>query len=302
MSTMFSKKIKSKLEQYEDPTGEFTSREFKLAEWYIHHKANLRKIWILILVSWCTISVIGSLLYWGYYFSTGYFQDQDMASHQVAEIQNYEALHVLDGAQDLQINNIEIYQSASNKYDLVAQVANPNERWAAIVTYNFSYNDLTSDSQTTVVLPKAQRPLIIFGQTANSYPLGAKLQIQSINWKKISPHDIVDVDSFVKERTSFSYENFKFTPASRLYGASANTVAFDVINDTPYSYWHVDFYVKLIQDEQVVGYAYIPIDRLMSKETRHAEKRIMGDNVFVTDIQTYPVVNVFDGEAYILPT
>ncbi len=298
---MSDNKTKNNFSRYEDPTGEFSNRELKMGEWYVLHKLKLRRIFLLILITWSVVSVVGSLFYWGYYLMIGYNLDQQMANLQAIQVPNYVAMHQMYGAKELQISNVEVYQSASKQYDLVAQMKNPNDRWIAILTYKFSYSGKDSDTQTTVIMPMASRPLIIFGQYSDYYPTPVSLQIVQIKWLKVNPHSLVDVASFVKEKTNFEIVNFRFIPANSFYNVPQNDIKFEITNNSPYSYWHIDFYVELLNEGSVVGYAYVPVEKLMTKEVRQVEKAVLVDNIYVSDIKVYPVVNVFDSDSYILP-
>ena len=173
-------KIKSKLSRYTDPTGEFSNRSLKLAEWYLKHKLLLQKIGKYILVAWCVVTVGYGFGYLGYYFSYGYFQDQKMASQSVALFQNYAKLQPMYGAKDLVVKDVDVYNSVSDLYDFVARVENPNERWVAKVTYKFAFSGGETSLATTVIPPQSARPIAFFGAAAGSYPVGARMVLKRL--------------------------------------------------------------------------------------------------------------------------
>ena len=292
-------KEQSKLERYEDVTGEFTSSELKWGEWYVRHKLMLRKIVIGVLFTWCVITVGYGLGYFIYYFSYGYFQDERMAAQQLQELSSLKNIQVLARAEDLQIGNIETYTSISDKlYDFAARVKNPNDRWAAIVTYKFSFSGGETDVAQTVLLPGSQRPLAYFGFEANRYPANAKLTIVDIDWKKINAHAVEDVAGFVAERTKFPVENFEFTRASKSQGIPNHIVEFDIYNNSIYNYWDPGFYVELIKGNRTVGIIYFVAEEFRAGETKHVDLRSYIKNLEVSNIKVWSAVNVFDDSEY----
>lgn len=297
---MFGNK-KDKIDSYIDSGNEYSNQELKMSEWYLRHKIALGHLFIFLLIFWCVISVTGSLMYWGYYLLIGANQDEQMSVRQSVEFSNYEQMHSLYGAEELIFQGQEIYESATNRYDFVARAINPNKRWVAILTYKFSFAEKDTETQTTIILPNTKRPLIIFGQEATSYPSGVKLVVLNVRWRQINAHDVFDTDSFIKERTNFRFDNFKFIPENRAYGYLNNSVAFDWFNDSPYSYHKVDLYIELFNSGETVGFIYLPVQKFRTREQRHLEGRIMGGDLYVNDIQVYPVVNVFDSGEYINP-
>lgn len=292
---MFQKKVKDKLSQYADPTGEFSNRQFKLAEWYVVNKLRLKKIGIGALIVWCALTIGYSFGYWGYYFSTGYFKDKDMMARQTIEIENYDNLKHFYAPRNLNIQNTEVYQSISpENYDFVADAANPNERWLATVEYKFVFNGGETPLARAVILPGVKEPLAFFGFKSAGYPSGAKLEIKEINWRHLDRHLYPDARSFMAERSMWGIDNFKFTPISRLAGTLSNRIEFDITNYSAYNFWRANFFVELIGYSGRVGLVYLPVEKFISQETRHIDIRSFLDNQEVSDIVAHPVTNVFE--------
>ena len=293
------KKEQSNLERYEDVTGEFTSSELKWGEWYLRHKFLLRKIVIGVLSTWCIVSVGYGLGYFIYYYSYGYFQDQTMASQQMIELSSLKNTRVLFRAKDIQISNVEVYNSISEElFDFVARASNPNERWVAIITYKFIFSGGETDSAQTVLLPKAQRPIAYFGFEPNNYPSNPRLVIENIDWKSISAHAIKDVDGFIAERSNFPAGNLQFTRASLSQGVPNHIIEFDISNNTAYNYWEPSFYIELIKGNRTAGMIYFVASEFKSREERHVDFRSYIENLEISDIKVWPVVNVFDNSQY----
>ncbi len=282
------------LSKYTDPTGEFSNRELKTAEWYLRHKIQLKNIFKWFLILWCIITIGYSFGYWGYYFSYGYFQDQKMYAQQTVELQNYTAIQPMYGAQDLQVGNIEAYNSVSNLYDFAAWVTNPNKRWIAMVRYKFVYVGGETATKETVLWPQSSRPVVSFGEQAGSYPSYPQFTIENIEWRRINPHSSIDIPNFIAERSKFAVENFTFTAASRSAGILNHLIRFDLFNDTAYNYWDPEFYVELKDGSQTAGFIYVTLDKFKAGDERHIDLRSWVDNLNVSDIVLWPAFNIFD--------
>lgn len=297
---MFSKKFGSQLEKYEDVSGEFSNRQLKVAEWYIRHKLQLGHLLIGILLGWSVLSVGLSLFYWVYYFTYGYFQDQKMMAEQIKGVSNYTALQPMYSARPLQFQGAETFPSATDRYDFVARVINPNERWIANLTYRFVYGGGATPPATTPILPRSERPVIYFGQTVIGFPAGARLEVIKIDWSKVNPHKVDNVEAMVAERINFKLEDFQFSSFNKFSGTN-ESVKLKFYNDTPFTYWQVDFYVELFSGGQTIGFMYVPVSKFKTQELRSIEAKLPTEGLSVEDVRAYPVVDVFDRRSYILP-
>lgn len=291
-------KTKDKLSRYTDPTGEFSNRSLKLAEWYLKHKLLLQKIGKYILVAWCVVTVGYGFGYLGYYFSYGYFQDQKMAAQSASQFQNYKNLQQMYGAKDLVVKDVDVYNSVSDLYDFAARVENPNERWVAKVTYKFQFSGGETSLAATVIPPQSARPMVLFGAAAGSYPVGARMVIEKVDWRRLNPHVDIDIKNYIAERSKFSVERFAFTPASRSAGILNNMIEFDLFNDTAYGFWDAEFYVELKDGGETVGLIHLNVDKFKTGEKRHIDLRSFVDNLRVSDIVVWPVFDVFDNNEY----
>jgi len=291
-------KIKPKLSRYTDPTGEFTNRELKTAEWYLKHKLLLQNIvkWFLILL--CVITIGYSFSYWIYYFAYGYFKDQQMYARQTQELQNYTNIQPMYSAQDLQVGNVDAYNSVSSLYDFSARVVNPNERWIATVHYKFAFAGGETPIKKTVIWPKSERPVMYFGYESGSYPNYLRFVIEKVEWQRINPHSSLNIPNFIAERSKISVENLIFTPSSRSAGILNNMISFSLFNDTAYNFWDPEFYVELKDGAQTVGYIYLALEKFKAGEERRVDLRSWVDNLNVSDIVLWPAFNIFDKTEY----
>jgi hypothetical protein len=298
---MLSKNTKTKFERYEDPTGEFSNRSLKLAEWYLRHKILLKKIGVTTLVLWSVVTLGYSVGYFGYYMAVGYSQDQLMYARQTIEFQDYTVLQPLYKPQEIQIKKVSVFNSAKNKYDFVAKAFNPNERWVAYINFHFVYRGGQTVESRAVLLPGEERPLIFFGEELDYSPGGAELVFVNVEWKNVNKHTINDVQSFVQARKRFEFDNFEFIRADRTEGIFASRVKFDLYNNSAYSFWQPEFFVELLSDKKVVGYLYFVEDKFRNGDERNVDIISMFDSTSITNIKIHSITNVFSLSEYMDP-
>ena len=300
---MFESKSKQQSDQfsrYTDPTGEFSNQAFSVGEWYVRNKLKIRKFFITILLIWSVISVSFGLAYWGYYFSTGYWNDQNMLAQQVNEVEDYASMHDWYGPKDLIYGRIGIYETIRQRtYDFVTEVKNPNDKWLATVQYKFVYSGGETPTTTAIILPGVTQPLVYLGQEKVSSPSQTKLQVVDIDWKKIDPHKIFDTATFIASRQAFTYGNFVYQQSSAAKGIPNNSITFDIRNDSSYSYWEADYYVEFYDSNGPVGMTFLRLDKFYTGETRSIDIRSYIEGLYVENIKIYPITNVFDEGIYI---
>lgn len=295
-----SNKQSDQFSRYQDPTGEFSNRAFETGEWFVRNKLKLKKIFITILLVWSVGSVVTGLVYWGYYFTTGYWNDKEMMVQQISEIEDYESKHAIYGPKNLVFNSLNIYETIrEGAYDFVVQVKNPNDKWLANIEYKFAYSGGETPNSTATVLPGAEHPLVFLGEEYYSYPNQAKLEIVNISWKKIDPHEIFDTATFIASRQAITYGNVEYKLASLSQATPNNSIKFDIRNDSSYSYWEADFYVELYDTSGPVGVTFLRLDKFRTGETRSIDIRSYVNNLNVENIKIYPITNVFDNNIYI---
>ncbi|MBD3311091.1 MAG: hypothetical protein GF349_01160 [Candidatus Magasanikbacteria bacterium] len=287
--------------RYEDPSGSFGSGELKAATWYVKNKLLLQKIGIGALAVFCIITVGYSLFGWGKYLIFDYFSDRDMLTKQTLELNDYQSLHALYGAQQLQLGNAEVFTSSNGQYDFVTTVQNPNNRWAARVKFKYIYNGGETESEEAIILPLQERPFVVFAHEESSYPTRARLVIENIEWRSIDAHMVPNVSDYINQRFIFITDNFEFTRAGGSLDLPASSIKFDLTNDTAYSYWEAEFYVELLNSGNRTGVLYLAVPEFRAGETRTIDLRSFSEGIDVDAILLNPIINVFDSSEYIQP-
>jgi len=291
-------KLKDKSSEYIDTTGQLSGAQLKFGKWYLEHKILLRRIGVGLLFVWSVAAIGFSIFQFGSYLLFGYQQDQEtLLVGQAAEFQNYEQIKDFYKAQEITSTDTRVFGGADGMYDFVAAVVNSNKRWIATLDYHFVYEGGETEILKTTLMPGDKRPVAAFGHKSKRYPVGVRFVIDRVFWQSVNPHEIFDVESYIKSRSMFSADNIVFkAPSSE--GIPVPSAKFDLYNESAYSYWLPVFYVQLLNGNQTVGYIFLSIDQFRSGEKKQIDLRYFGDNLTVTDVRLIPVINFFDGQTY----
>jgi len=297
---MFNHK-KDPLKEYTDVTSDFSNRELKLSRWYLKHKILLGQIGIGILIVFCITTIFYSSIMWGLYLFSGFEKDEQLRRDQVAEFVDNRAIYGRFAATPLIIDSPKIFQEQGDKVTFSSNVSNPNNRHIATVTYRFTYSGGQTDLEEAIILPASKRPLSVFGHQTTNRPTTIRLQIENVKWQKINPHEIPDPVEYINDHFSWQIENFNFVRGSVLDNMPSHQISFDISNNSVYSYWAPQFYIELLDIDQIVGVLKVELEQFRSGETRTVDIRSLTDLQNVTDLSIYPIVDPFDQTEIIPP-
>ncbi|MBT3538811.1 hypothetical protein HOF40_04475 [Candidatus Parcubacteria bacterium] len=294
---MLGKKKPSKFERYQDPTGEFSNKRLKMAEWYVSHKILLRKIFIITMTSWSVVTISIGLFVWGKYLMFDYTRDEINISSIAQNYISQEQIKI-NAPKILNLKTQRIINSAPEKYDFLLAVQNPNERWIAEVRYMFTYGNGQTEVNEAIVLPGQTRNVAVYGHDLTRTPTNVSFRLVDTKWKRIDPHEIYYPFQHIEQRLQFTVDNVKFTPANRSQGTGSHLISFDVSNDSLFSYWEGTFNVIYKNGGQVVAFSPLQIEQFLSGQKRSVERASFMDRLEVDSIEIEPLINVFDLGAY----
>ncbi len=293
-----SPKSRVRFEQYQDPSREFDSQTLKYGMWFVTHRLLLYRILVGGLISLAVIffAIAG---WYGWREVSIVLSDQGAFNRDLRTFPDYTSLQPRFSAQPLQVVNPAVFVGGANKYDLVAEITNPNERFSADIEYAFTVNGEAAPALRTVLLPGERRPVALLGFESVAYPSAVNLEIKQIRWQRISNHDIANPAGLQAERLNFGMSGFVFAAAGD--GADSATVSFALSNNSPYSYANAEFYAGLYNQESLIGVIPFTLNRFISQSNRQVDVRSFTPNLYVTDVRVFPLINVYDQEVYLEP-
>ncbi len=289
---MFNKKP-SLLDRYEDPTGTFPNQTLRAATWYAKHHTTLRKVIVSVLTVWSVATLGTSLVFLGKYFIFDYQTDQ-------ANLQNLSYSYLPSHAGQrftptaLQFTAAELFSGIENRYDFFAEVTNPNREWIAVVTYRFTSALGATESREATILPDTRRSLVLLGYESTEYPSGPALEIVSLGWKRIDPHEISDPVLYRDQRISVSVGDFSYTPANRSENIAAPIVRFSLTNNSVFDFWEFPALIRFERGGQLVGLAPLSLSQFVGGEVRALSVGVFSEDALIDSVTVEPLVNVFD--------
>ena len=288
----------SRFSRYSDPTGEFSNSRLKFGAWYVSHKILLRNILIGILLSWNVITIGLGLFVWGKYLFFDYSQDEKNIYSIATSYTPIASVHRIFEPQELTISQQKVFNSANDRYDFAVHVVNPNEDWVAMPKYKFTYNGGETATNEEVLMPGENRFLILYGQKLSFKPSGIKLELVSVDWKRVDRHEVADPLQYVGQRYQFETSNFEFESAQKTDDFDAHTISFDLANNSIFGFWEGKFNVVFKNKSQVVGIAPLVIEGFDSGDIHHVELASFIDRLIVNEVLVEPTIDIFDEEVY----
>ncbi len=293
-----AKKIaKNGFTKYEDPTGTMTTGQFKFSAWYVNNRILLYRLLVGFLVLFSAYTVIYSIIRAAWILIVEVPRDEKIFV-QMTETDDYERINRALAPQTLAVSDTVIFSAGVNKYDAMAEVANPNPKHIVFFDYYFDQGGLQSSKKSGFLLPQETKPIVEFGLVDN---FGATLILENIVYKRINAHLYADPLSYIAERNLFGVENFEFKSVLHPEGANANIIKFDLTKNSPFHYYEPHFIVEFRSGGSAVGLAELKIDKFESLQTKNVDLRSFADNLFVDEVVVYPSINYFDRGEYFEP-
>ena len=291
---------KANFQKYQDSLDGFSSGELKYGLWYVQHRVALYRllIFILIGISAVLFAVAGVKLGLEIVWMIG---DKGQFDRSLAVFPNYTVLHEHFAPQQLEVLSTDIFPGSSDKYDLVSEVVNTNTQWIAEIDYHFLTDGGPAPSSTTRLLPGDDRPVVTLGFGPPAYPANATLVIDAVRWTRLGRHQVTNPTGFQANRLGFTVSEPTFVRAGQGAGAAAHSITFPLTNTSAYTYAQPSFLVGLYLSDTLVGVAPLHFDTLASQETKQVDLRSFAADLTVTAVRIFPLINVYDPEAYVSP-
>lgn len=285
---------------YVDTSGELGSKELGYGMWWVSHKAFFYRLLVALLAGFSVFTWIFSLwkgsLYGWYSFSK---EPQLLA--QMSMFTNYTALHPRFSPTPLQIIQTTVVPSGADKYDIVGEVANTNPWHVADFDYYFQVGSASTTLMHATLMPGEERPVAYLGYDAGAPEGSSALIIGNLTWKRLSNREVQNPRDYQAARLQFEVSDFSFIRAESNPGVTAHTIRFKIANNSPYSFKNPVFYVGLYVGDTLVGITPLELKDFRSLEKRSVDLRSFVQNLNVTDIRVYPLINIYDPGVYIKP-
>jgi len=275
---------------------EVNKTQLTVGYWLLTHRNFLRRLglglFIMVDAIIATFFLVNIIKYLAYIPA----HDQ-MISSMSQSVVDYELLQAQNQPRDLMISNQRVLLSPANKYDFMAKINNPNDRWMiSSFKYRFLAGGQSTDWQTTYLANNETKYLFYFGfessSSANLLGENVTVQIDEVAYRRIlDPTKIPDID--------FSITNMEY---NTLYAAGSDDrisqVTADITNNSVYSFWRVGWQIVLLAGDEPVGINYTTIDNFETLDAKKLDLKWQGRVAGVTQVIIIPEYNILDNDNF----
>ncbi len=257
---------------------------------FLSNKQYFRKWWMIALIAVAVFIVIFAFTNVILYLFSIPKQNQLMA-HITSQPVDYAAIRQAENPLGLQITSSQALPSGNGVYDLVTQVNNNNEDWAATtISYSYTIGNYETDVLTDFILPASQKYLMAASVplTPEQIEAGMTLTIHDVDWERI-------VDKTHLELADFQITNVNFNATSD-QSTTAFWVTADIDNQSLVGFWQARFAVALYSFDKLVGFDYVYFDSFRTNEQRslYTQWQIVAGTV--NKVEITPDVDLLDRE------
>lgn len=295
------KPFKPDYTKYQDTTGELSGTDLKRYIWFTKNQVLLYRLLVSFLIAFIVFAFGYSLWGIGNYVALGYWLDQKIYQ-ELGGFYDYTGIHARYGAQPLQVLSVDAIESGVNKFDEIAQLLNPNERFIAEFDYYFDFGGgVSTTRERATLMPLENRPVGEFGLDSGAFGGAGNLVIDNVSWTRVSNHDVTNIQEFLDNHSKFTASSVVFTNSARENAASAHVISFDLTNGSAYSYYAPKFLIGLFQGGALVGVIPWQSDSdFYSLQTKKVDIRSFVTNLNVDQVEVYPLINWFDSESFVI--
>ena len=192
--------------------------------------------------------------------------------------------------EDLVVKSAHVVYGGDGKYDVVANIHNPNALYGGEVVYytievvDGSSNTLATRNNKTFILPNENKYIVEVGIETNQKPSSVKVSINNVDWVKFTEFDSPQI--IVKNQRFGLVEN-----------GSNYAEAFGLVsNDSPYDFHNIVINV-ILEDERGVPVAVNKTEMRTLDSNSQREFRLIWPHEFPGNIKSSKMqaeTNIFD--------
>lgn len=284
-----------------DPMGgdeKLSEEGLKFGYWLVTHQILLKKILAGVLIAAAGVLWIYSaagFIDWA--FVSGPKERANLNTILQIKV-SPEALRAI-AARDISFTDAEIFSSGVGRYDLLAQVSNPNEKWWTEFEYRFAGEGLDDGWKKGFALPGDKKYIVDLGVERAFRPRNVRLEINNLKYHRIDPHAIPNYAVWRDEHFNMAITDKKFNPNAIHNNKSIGVLSFKATNNTAYGYWSVGFIATLYRGNQMVSINYLSANDMASGEARDLQMSFYEGLPTITKYEVVPEFNIFDESGYI---
>jgi len=268
---------------------EISDKKIERSLWYIKNKALIRKVIIIALLITIFILYGFSLLK----FISIKIQEAKQQNSKPIVI-NFQSWYERNEPQELIIVSKSVIPLTNNKYDIVVEINNPNEKIAITeLKYKFVYDDQSSDERNVFFLPEETKKLVDFGVESNKIIRTFEIEIIETSFNRLETSEI---EQFNKNIFTISNE---ITHFNNREANARNWIEFTAINESPYNWEETKFLVSLSLGSKLIAINEIKTEKFYSQEEKVLKASWFQKIPSYVTLKIEPETNVLNPENYI---
>ena len=265
--------------------------EMNFGLWFAEKRAFLMRLLITSLIFLSAVFFIFSAYqYYIYYINKG--SDLPAVDNNLISPRNITT--------DLKIESPQFFKNG-DRYDLIVQVANPNDKFSANfdACFNLSGNEFTC--QKTFILPSETKYVFSLGKEVKDNIRTLSFSVKNINWQRVDSHAIPDWTDFLKTHLNFAYSDISFyniNDSNSNIENGSNILEFNAKNLGAYSYYDFPLNIAIFEGDQLVGVNVYHLQNFLGGETRNVKINWPG-NFNNIHAEIVPDLNILDDRVYL---
>ncbi len=279
-----------------------SNQELKASIFWVKNEVTLFKIFRIAI--YALNILVWSYVVWGlldaYVIS---YPRESKFTFEIAQNQLLLTKLTTNKPQNISTSQVLVFNNTDNRKDIMVDIRNSNTDWWAEFDYHFNVSGEETTKKHEFILPQDQFTLTELGFNPKTKGAQrAQLIIDNLRWHRIDPEQVNgNYKNFIKERFShvliknISFKNSLVGPKNQ--GVSS----FDIVNNTAYGFWSIDYVIKLKRGSTVVAVNKINIKDLKPGDIRHIELNWFEPLSAITKTEIIPHINLLDPNSYLTP-
>ncbi len=229
-------------------------------------------------------AVVFSLVGWRFFYLINGYPEKKAADFRLVSgfSQITERIGKL-APKNLAFSPVRRIASRDGRYDFLSQASNPNGDWLAVFDYCFSADQKSCSSRSGFVFPGQKRHLLGLGQEDSN----ADLNIFNLRWERIA-----NFSKNYQEQFDFQTADEEFIPGRQ--PGDPNQLAFQLTNNSGFSYWEVGIQVFLFSGGEIVSVNSITLEELKAGQSQPVRLYWHNQLPRIDGFEIIPVVNIFN--------
>jgi len=261
----------------------------KINYFFLTNRDDLKKWWVILLIA-ADVFIVVFLFTNSIIYIIGFSKQNDMILSMSRSPIDYAAVRAESKPSSLEIITTVAIQNTNNKYDLIAQIKNPNKDWVVeSIKYKFIINGEATESFTDYIMPNSDKFLTMLSADASNDQdnIVLSMEIEDIIWERVPDiNKLVNID--------FSIDNIEYSTYNASGGIQVYNVDAEVTNNAFKGFWQTRFIVVLYNGTRIVGVNYVYFDEFKAGVTKNLKSQWSYLPTSATTITILPDMDLTD--------